>query len=447
MKWIYFLFCSLFITSGWAQPEKGDLLIANATVITITNGTLTNTDVLIKNGKISRIGRAIKVSDNIKTIDATGKFIMPGIIDAHSHIALDGINESTNIITSEVFVGDVINPYDISIYRALAGGVTTSHVMHGSANPIGGECETIKHRYGLHNPNDLKMKDAPRTIKFALGENPIRIHGLGRGVVPRTRMGIEQVIRSAFNSAQQYLQAKTDYEKNRLSNNKLIPPLYNQRLETLADILKGDIIVHCHAYRADEMIMLMEVFKDFGVEKICFQHANEAFKIIPELKQFGAYASVFSDWWAFKFETYYSTAYNAAMLTKNGVPTSINSDSWEVVRHLYHEAAKAQRYGGLKDDEALSLITINAAKQLGIDQRVGSIEVGKDADFAMFSAHPLSIYAIPQLTIIDGIIYFNRSEDALDMRMGINPENAVPTFAAENKENHDHCLEGAEHKK
>ena len=444
-KYQYILFLSfLLIQTTFGQVKKGTILIKNGTVLTITNGVLENTDVLIENGIIKKIGKNLKAKDGVKIVDAAGQFVMPGIVDAHSHIALDVVNEGTSPNTAEVWVGDALDPLDVGIYRALAGGCTTSHAMHGSANVIGGQCETIKHRYGTLNPEDLRMDGAPRTIKFALGENPMRSHGEGRGVLPATRMGVEQVFRDAFSKGQRYMEAQATYEKEKGSNANALPPMYDRRLETMADILRGDIIIHCHSYRADEILMLMKVLKDFGVNKICFQHVNEGFKVAPELAEFGAGASVFSDWWAYKFEVYYSTAWNASILTKNGVVTSINSDSGELIRHLYHEAAKTQRYGGLTDDEALALITINPAKQLGIDKRVGSIEEGKEGDIVIFNAHPLSVYAIPQMTIVDGEIYFDIKNDAVDMRLDVNPEEAEPSFMMENAHDHDRCMQGME---
>jgi imidazolonepropionase-like amidohydrolase len=234
-----------------------------------------------------------------------------------------------------------------------------------------------------------------------------------------------------------------NYEKDRLVNPRAIPPEYNERLEVIADIIRGEILVQAHSYRADEILMLMEVLGDFGVRKVNFQHVNEGFKVAPELAAFGASASVFSDWWAYKFEVYYSTAYNAAILTRNGVVTSINSDSGELIRHLFHEAAKTQRYGDLTDDEALALITLNPAKQLGIEQRVGSIEVGKDGDIAIFNAHPLSIYAIPQMTIVDGVERFNIETDTDDMRLLVHPETPVDDVLVLDGHDHARCLEGA----
>lgn len=410
-----------------------DLIIRNATVLTITNGVMEETDLLIRKGKISAIGKSLVAPAGIREIDGTGKFVMPGIIDAHSHIAIDAVNEATHPVTAEVKVGDAVNPFDIAIYRALAGGVTTSHAMHGSANAIGGQCQTIKHRYGETDPTAMFFEGAPRTIKFALGENPMRVHGEGRGVQPRTRMGVERVIRDAFTQGRVYRDKWKAYEQQRIKNPNAIPPLYNERLQTMADILDGKVIVHCHSYRADEILMLVNVLRDFGVNKIVFQHANEGYKVAPELAAYGAMASVFSDWWAYKFEVYYSTAFNATILTRNGVVTSINSDSGELIRHLFHEAAKTQRYGDLTDEEALALITINPAKQLGIDHKVGSLEIGKDADIVIFSAHPLSVYAIPEITIVDGVVRFDRQLDPPDMRIYVDPEEVTPAYME-----HDH---------
>ncbi|MEZ4910862.1 MAG: amidohydrolase family protein [Saprospiraceae bacterium] len=415
------------------------ILIKNGTVLTITNGTLSDTDILIESGKISKIGKDISAPQHVKIIDAKDMYVMPGIIDAHSHIGLDVVNEASKPVTAEVYVGDGLDPLDIAIYRALAGGVSISHAMHGSANAIGGQCQTIKHRYGTLDPDSLKMQGAPRTIKFALGENPIRVHGEGQKIVPATRMGVEQVFRDAFAQALVYQKQWNDYN----TGTSKVMPEYNRQHGVISDILKGEILIHCHSYRADEILMLLSVLKDYGVNKICFQHVNEGFKVAPELAAFGATASVFSDWWAYKFEVYYSTAYNAAILTKNGVTTSINSDSDELIRHLNHEAAKTQRYGDLSDDQALALITINPAKQLGIEQRVGSIEVGKDGDVAIFNHNPLSIYAVCQYTIVDGKIEFDIHKDPDDMRVSINPNEKYSQFI-EHSGDHHSCLQGLE---
>ena len=396
---------------------------------------------LIRDGKIAQVAKNFAAPAGVTVVDATGMFVMPGIIDAHSHVGIDAVNEATSPVTAEVFTGDALNPFQISLYRALGGGVTTIHSMHGSANPIGGQCETIKLRYGVKDPELLRMDGAPRTIKFALGENPTRVHGSG-GIVPRTRMGVEFVIRQAFSQAPEYMTASENYNKQKNTKGfRGVPPAYNLRLETLADILRGNILVHCHSYRADELQMIMKVFKDFNIKKLVLQHVNEGFKVAPEIAAQGVMASVFSDWWAYKLEVYYSTSYNAAILTRNGVLTSINSDDAELMRHLYHEAAKTQKYGSLSDDEALRLITINPAPQLGIESRVGSIEVGKDGDIAIFSKHPLSIYTVPMTTIVDGVVRFDRQKDADDMRIYGDPKQDMDAVSLHDDEERHRCMD------
>jgi len=432
---------------GWntafAQTPKGSVLIKNATVLTVTQGTQENSDVLVQDGLIKQIGKNLTAPAGVQTIDATGKYLMPGIIDAHSHVALDVVNEGSAPITSEVRMKDVVNPYEIGIYRALAGGVTVSHAMHGSANVVGGQNATLKHRWGSNDPASIIMQDAPRTIKFALGENPTRVHGRGNGIQPRTRMGVEAVVRNGFNEAIQYKKAWESYNAAKAQKgNTVTPPAYNERLQTLADILDGKIIVHCHSYRADEIYMMINVFRDFGIKKLVFQHTNEGFKVAPEIAEYTMGASVFADWWAYKMEVYYSTAFNAAILQKNGVITSINSDSAELIRHLYHEAAKTQRYGGLTDEEALAMITINPARQLGLEDKIGSLEVGKQADMVIFDHHPLSVYAVPQMTFVDGIKYFDIKEDKDDQRQFVSATEMVEPVYLRNVEEDDHrCMQ------
>lgn len=428
-----------------AQTPKGSVLIKNATVLTVTNGTHENTDVLVQDGIVKKIGQDIKAPNGVETIDATGKYLMPGIIDAHSHIALDVVNEATAPIVAEVRMKDVVNPYEIGIYRALAGGVTMSHAMHGSANVVGGQNATLKHRWGSTDPADIIMQDAPRTIKFALGENPTRVHGRGRGIQPRTRMGVEAILRNGFNEALQYKKAWADFNAaSSQKGNTAVAPEYNERLQTLADILDGKIIIHCHSYRADEIYMLINVAKDFGIKKLVFQHTNEGFKVAPEIAEYTMGASVFADWWAYKFEVYYSTAFNAAILQKNGVITSINSDDAELIRHLYHEAAKTQRYGGMTDDEALAMITINPAKQLGVSDKVGSIEEGKQADMVIFEGHPLSSYAIPQMTFVDGVKYFDINSDEDDQRQLVSATEMVEPIYLHEETAHK-CMQDTEY--
>ena len=442
MKKIYTLLLMFLAAAvAVAQTPTGDVMIKNGTVLTITNGTMENTDVLVRDGKIRRIGKNLRTPNGVTEVDATGKFVMPGIIDAHSHIAGSAINEGTSQVTSEVSMEDVVNPLDVSIYRALAGGVTSIHLMHGSANVIGGQNETMKLRYGTTNPDDLRFQGAPRTIKFALGENPTR-GGRSRGIQPQSRMGVENMIRNSFTEAIAYKKRWDAYNADKSA--RKVAPDYDLRMQTLVDIMNGDVLVHCHSYRADEIYMLMKVFSDFNIPTITFQHANEAYKVAPELAAFGASASVFADWWAYKLEVYYSTAYNATILHRNGVLTSINSDSGELIRHLFHEAAKTQKYGNLSDDEALAMITLNPAKQLGIDKRVGSLEVGKDADIAIFDNHPLSVYAIPQMTFVDGVKYFDISIDKDDQRIYINPESSIEEISLFDVKEMHRCMEDAE---
>ena len=446
MKKTTYILATAFLMS-WgqltAQTPKGSVLIKGATVLTVTQGTLEDTDVWVENGIIKKIGKNLNAPTSVEVVDAKGKYLMPGIIDAHSHVALDAVNEATAPITSEVKMADVVNPYDVGLYRALAGGVTVSHAMHGSANVIGGQNITLKHRYGSSNPEDLYMTEAPRTIKFALGENPTRVHGRGNGIQPRTRMGVDAVIRNGFNEAIQYKKAWESYNQAlKVKGATPVPPKKDERLQTLVDILDGKIIIHCHSYRADEIYALINTCREFGVKNIVFTHVNEGFKVAPELAAYTMGASVFADWWAYKFEVYYSTAYNAAILTKNNVLTSINSDSGELIRHLYHEAGKAQRYGELSDEETLALITINPAKQLGIADMVGSIEEGKQADLVIFNEHPLSVYAIPQMTFVDGVKYFDINQDQDDMRLKVSATESIePIFLKE----HEHkCMHGVD---
>lgn len=447
LKLLTVLGCLLLAFTATAVSQNlGTVHIKNATLLTVTNGTMEATDMVVKDGIITEIGKNLSTPKGATVVDATGKFVLPGIIDAHSHLAVTrGINEATSPVTAMVSMEDVINPNDVGMYRALAGGVTSIHVMHGSANVIGGQGETIKLRYGL-GQDELKFKEAKRTIKFALGENPTRVHGIGRGIQPRTRMAVEQVIRKTFDAAIEYRAKRDAYvaaskAKPKKGQAALVPVAKDLKLEVISDIINGEIYVHCHSYRADEIHMLMRVFNDYGVKNYTFQHANEAFKVAPELAANGARASVFSDWWAYKFEVYYSTAYNATILMKNGVVTSLNSDDEQLIRMLNHEAAKTMRYGQLSEEDALKLITLNPAIQLGTDKYVGSLEVGKQADFAIWNAHPLSVYAQCEMTFVDGHKYFDMANDPVDMRLNINPAEEYGTSMEHEATRHaDNCL-------
>ena len=390
------------------------IAIQGATILTVSKGTIENGTILIRDGKIAAVGRNVRIPRGATIIDAKGQFVMPGIIDAHSHIAADSINEGSITVSSMTGIEDVINPDQINIYRDLAGGVTTANVLHGSANPIGGKNAVIKLRWG-QNAEGLLFRGAMPGIKFALGENVKRSRFAGNPSVapryPRTRMGVVDTIRDAFIRAREYRKAWDDYNRRSKAGENLIPPRRDLQLEPLVEILEGKRLVHSHSYRADEILQLIRIADEFGFKIATFQHVLEGYKVADEIAAHGAGASTFSDWWAYKVEAYEAIPYNAALMTRRGVVVSINSDSAEEARHLNQEAAKTMKWGGLSEEEALKLITLNPAIQLRIDDRVGSIETGKDADLVIYDRHPLSVYAVVQKVFIDGIEYFDREND------------------------------------
>ena len=408
------LFSSIFSIA--APPEASPvILIQNATILTVTHGTLEHGSILIKDGKIAEVGPAIKAPKDAKVIDAAGQFVMPGIIDCHSHIAVEGgINEGSISVSSIANIAEVLDSDDINIYRDLAGGVTTANILHGSANAIGGQTIVIKLRWG-QPASKLPFEGALPGIKFALGENPKRSNFSLPGQpkrYPSTRMGVEETIRGAFTEARDYKNSWDAYNKRVAAGEKnLIPPRRDLRLEPLVEVLEGKRYVHSHCYREDEILMLLRVAKEFGFKVRTFQHVLEGYKVADELAAAGVGASTFSDWWAYKVEAYEAIPYNAALMTRRGVVVSINSDDAEEATHLNQEAAKTIKYGGLTHDEALKLVTLNAAIQLGIDKRVGSIDVGKDADLVIYNHDPLSAYAVAQKTIVDGRVLFDRDKD------------------------------------
>jgi len=404
-----------------AQAQnKGEVLIKNATVMTASHGVIEGGSILIRDGKIAAVGKnsEVKASSNAKVIDATGLYVTPGIIDAHSHSALDSVNEGTLSVTAMVRMKDVVDNTDINIYRQLAGGTTTIHALHGSANAIGGQNVILKLKWGK-TAEEMIVPDMPRTIKFALGENPKRAgnqsNPFGQGNrplrFPATRMGVEFTIREAFQQAREYMREWDEYAVAKERGENPAPPRRDLKLEAIADIMRGKLFVHSHCYRADEILMLMNVADEFGWKVLTFQHVLEGYKVAKEIAAHGAGGSTFSDWWAYKIEAYDAIPGNAAIMHHKGVITSVNSDSADLARRLYQEAAKTMKYGGLTDEEALRFITLNPAKQIKMDQRIGSIDVGKDADLAIFSAHPFSIYARVEMTLIEGEVYFDRKED------------------------------------
>ena len=404
-----------------ASATAAPTLIKNATVLTVTKGTLTNTDILIVGGKISQIGKNLTAPAGATVVDASGKFVMPGIIDPHSHMMADAINEGSLSVTSMVRIDDVLNPTAVNVYRALAGGVTSINILHGSANTIGGQNATVKLKFGK-DVNEMMFPGAPPGIKFALGENVTRKNSNqgggfpGQPAAPRryptSRMGQEEVLRDAFTRARDYKSSWDDYKAKVAKGDKtLLAPRRDLELEPLVEVLNGTRLVHAHSYRADEMLMLLNLADEFGFKIKTLQHGLEGYKIASEIAKHGAGLSTFADSWSYKIEAYDAIPYNVAILMRHGVVATINSDSDERVRRLNIDAAKLMKYGGLTEEEALKTITYNGAIQLGVEKRVGSIEVGKDADIAIWSAHPLSVYANVDKTFIDGELFFDRQKD------------------------------------
>ena len=410
----------LMALAALAPLAAETIVIENATIMTVTKGTLKGS-VVVKDGKIAEVGEKVMVPEGATIIDAGGQYLIPGIIDCHSHIAVDGgVNEGSVSVSSMVDIKDVINPEDVSIYRALAGGVTTANILHGSANAIGGKTVVLKMRWGK-DAQGMIFEGALPGIKFALGENPKRAGNPagGRGAAatpvtaryPATRMGVEDTIREAFNQAKEYKAEWDAYDAKVARGEHPIAPRRDLKLEALKEVLEGKRYVHAHCYRSDEILMLLRVADDYGFKIRTLQHVLEGYKVAPEILAHGAGASTFSDWWAYKIEAIDAIPYNAALMQKKGIVVSLNSDDAELMRHLNTEAAKAMKYGGVSENDALAMVTLNPARQLGIDQRVGSIEVGKDADLVLYDSFPLSDFAKVQKVLIDGTVYFDRDKE------------------------------------
>ena len=401
-----------------AAPDDAPVALVGGTLLTVGPlGTIENGTILIRGGKIAAVGRDVAVPAGARVVKLEGRYVMPGLIDTHSHTAIEGnVNECSDSVTAEVRIADVVDDQDIDIYRQLGGGVTTINVLHGSCNTIGGQNAVLKMRWG-QPPAKLLFEGAPRGIKFALGENPkrsnFRVPGEQR--YPGTRMGVEVVLREAFAAAREYKREWDDYDKKvkavGAKGEKPVPPRRDLRLETLRDVLDGKVYVHAHCYRSDEILMLLRVADDFGFKIRTLQHGLEAYKVAGEIAKHGAGVGTFIDWWAFKLEAFDAIPYNPAILEQHGVVVSLNSDSAELARRLYWDAAKAVKYGGVDETAALKMVTLNAALQLGIDKRVGTIEVGKDADLAVFKTHPFSPDTLCEMTLVDGVVYFDRAKD------------------------------------
>jgi imidazolonepropionase-like amidohydrolase len=410
-----FTLCALAF-SLMALAQDKEILIKNATIMTASHGTIENGSILIRNGKIAAVGKAseVKAGPGAQEIDATGKYITPGFVDSHSHTALDDVNEGSLSVTAMVRMRDVVRDNDINIYRQLAGGITAIHQLHGSANAIGGQNNIIKLKWGKP-VEEMFVADGPRTIKFALGENPKRsnsfvLPGATRRY-PATRMGVEETIREAFIQGREYIAKWEAYEAAKARGENPLPPRRDLKLEAIADVLKGKIDIHSHCYRADEIAMLIRLTEEFGIKVHTFQHTLEGYKVAPEIAKHGASASILPDWWAYKMEAYDAIPFNAAVMTSRGIVVSIHSDSNEHARRFYQEAAKMLKYGNWTEEQALRLITLNPAIQLRLDKRIGSIDVGKDADLVIFNGHPFSIYSRPELTMIEGEVFFDRAQD------------------------------------
>ena len=413
------------IVDGWTAsagalsvpipPPARLVAITNATIMTAANGTIENGTILIRDGKIAEVGPNVRVPAGAEVIDGTGMYVTPGIIDAHSHSMAESINEGTLSSTAMVRIEDVLRQDRTSIYRQLAGGVTTLNILHGSANAIGGQNGVVKLRWGL--PVDsMLFEGAPPGIKFALGENVRQTNrdpqpGQARRY-PFTRMGVEQFIRERFTRAQEYQAEWRAYEQARANRRRgeaePIPPRRDLELDALVEVLEGKRLVHAHSYRSDEIYMLLKIAKDFGFRIASFQHVLEGYKVADELAAAGSGGSTFADSWAYKLEAWDAIPHNAALMAERGVRVTVNSDSDERARRMYQEAAKGMKYGGASEEEALKMITLNAAWQLGIDDRVGSIEPGKDADLAIFNGHPFAPASRVEMTLIDGRKFFDR---------------------------------------
>ena len=396
-------------------PKSQKLHLKNATVWTSEDaGILENTDVIVANGKFVKIGKNLRTPSGYQAIDATGKHITAGIVDEHSHIAISrGVNEGTEAITAEVRIGDVVNPDDIQIYRSLAGGTTTAQLLHGSANPIGGQAQIIQLKWG-ESAQNMKMKNVPGSIKFALGEN-VKQSNWGsdyRTRYPQTRMGVEAVMKDAFVRTKEYKAAQKAYaELSRSEKRKIAPIRKDYRLETLDEILKSQRHVHIHSYVQSEILMFLRLAEQFDFTVTTFTHILEGYKLADEMAKHGAGGSTFADWWGYKFEVYDAIPQNACLMNQRGVLTSINSDSPDLQRRLNQEAAKSITYCDMSQEDAWKMVTINPAKQLKIDNRTGSIKTGKQADFVIWDHNPLSVYARAEQTWIDGRQYFDLATD------------------------------------
>jgi imidazolonepropionase-like amidohydrolase len=391
----------------------GTILIQNIdTVWTAAGEPIAGASILIRDGIIREIGPDISAPNGAEVIDGAGMQAMPGIVDEHSHIAMSATNEFTAPLVPEVRVIDALNTEDLGIFRALSGGVTTARIMHGSSNPIGGQSAVIKARWGMEAAHDLLIPGAPRFVKFALGENVTRKGGstsLNDRRFPASRPGVEAIYVEAFTAGAAY---KAEWDRYRDHPDDFrVPPRRDLRLEAIVDIMEGRIKVHAHSYRADEILMLMRVAERFGFKIAAFTHALEGYRVAAEMAEHGAAGSTFSDWWQYKKEAFDAIPYNAALMQEAGVLTSINSDIPWLQSFMHLEIAKPVKYGDVSRLDALRMLTLNPATILGVEDKVGSLEVGKQGDVVLMSGSPFSSYSRVEKTIVDGIVYYDLSDE------------------------------------
>ena len=393
------------VTAGTAFAQ--DLVIRNATVMTASHGTLEHASVWVHNGKIAAVGATVAAPPSAQVIDGSGKWLTPGIIDPHSHSALgDDVNEATSPVTPGLFMLDAFDNRDKSLYQALAGGVTTELLLHGSANMIGGQAVVIKNKFGLSR-DAMLFPNAPRSIKFASGENPLRVYG-DRKQLPSTRMGNFEVMRQSFEDARHYMAEWDAYNaKAAKGDATLVAPKKDLKLEALADILRGKLYVQIHCYRADEFLTEEALAHEYGYKIRAFHHALEMYKVADRIAPEGTAIATFSDWWGYKDEAWDAIPWNAVMSMRKGIRVALKSDSNDHIRRLNVEAGKMVHYGGATEDEAIRMITLNPAWIIGVDDRVGSIDEGKDADLVLWSTDPLSTYAHAEKVYIDGDLFFD----------------------------------------
>ena len=415
--WVSIFTVFVFAGSLFVSGAEKSILFTNGNIITIEGEAIKGGDILIEGSKIAKIGKGLKGDAQTEVVDLDGKWVVPGIIDSHSHIAIEGgVNEGGNLITSEVDIKDMIWSEDINVFYALAGGVTSIHTMHGSANSIGGRGIVLKLRWGKR-AEEMIFNGAPPTIKWALGENPKQSNAfaIGPARYPKTRMGVEASIRREFEKAKDYMRAWEDYEVEVQSAKKKkipapLPPKKDFRLEVIADTLEGKYWIRCHAYQAEEMLSIMKLCKEYGVKLVCFEHGLEGYRITNELVKYGVAVSTFADYWSYKWEAFKTMPQAVALMAQRGVLTAVNSDDGERMRRLFHDAAKAMRFGGLSEIEAFKTITLNPAIIMGIDKWTGTLAEGKDGDLAIFSRHPFDPYTICEMTVVDGEIMFDRAQ-------------------------------------